>query len=403
MKITQRIYLIFIAVSLATLAGCDKYFGDKTDISFIDVPTFQPRDIAYVPIQPYITNLERPVHITIGFDELIYVVDEATEEIIAFDEALNEIGRLKVQGVTSVSQDRQFNLLAIGLKDTTINGTPYELSTIYRINMLVNSGYGLANATVVNTITHPFYFKNSFSTSDAQVRFTQIGVLGNNTNAQLNNRYYVARTGPSANNAGQGPDDAVVFFDNQDKYISPVPVNTSSGLFSDYFKKPFGLTTLCQPPQITASNSPDFMFTSLDPGSPLKVQYIEFIEAEFGAEFRPVIYPVGNPISDGWLNSPNKFSQPMGITVAGDQSRYIFVSDAGKDSVYQFTSNGLEGVPPPPASGAVRYTKASFGGTGPGPLQFNEPRGMAYYKQILYVCDAGNHRISRFKLTLDFD
>ncbi len=387
---------------LPVLAGCDKYFGDKTDISFIDVPTFQARDIAYVPIQPYITNLERPVHITIGFDELIYVVDEVTEEIIAYDEALNELGRLKIQGVTSVTQDRQFNLLAIGKKDTTINGVPYSLSTIYRISLLGNSGYGLSNATITNQITHPFYFKNSFSTSDAQVSFNDIGVIGNNNNPSLNNRYYVTRSGPSSNNAGQGPDDAVVFFDNEDNYISPVPVSTSGGLFNDYFKKPFGITSLAKPPQITASNSPDFMFTSLDPGSPIKVQYIEFVEAEFGAEFRPVIF-AQDPIADGWLNSPDKFTQPMGITVAGDQSRYIFVSDAARDSVYQFTSNGLEGVPPPPASGSVRYTKASFGGNGPGPVQFNEPRGLAYFNEILYVCDAGNHRICRFKLTLDFD
>ena len=398
-----RIHILFLLAMLPFLQGCEKYFGDKTDISFIDVPVFQPRQIAYVPIQPYITNLERPVHITIGFDELIYVVDEATEEIIAFDEALNELGRMTIPGVTSVSQDRQFNLLAIGKKDTLINGVNYSLSTIYRINQYTNSGYGLAGAEIVNSITHPFYFKNSFSTSDAQVTFNQVGVLGNSQNPNLNNRYYVTRSGPSPNNAGQGPDDAIIFFDNQDNYISPVPVSTSGGLFNDYFKKPFGLTSLCQPPQITASNSPDFLFTSLDPGSPIKVQYIEFIEGEFGAEFRPVIYPINDPIADGWLNSPDKFDMPMGITVAGDETRFIFVTDAATDSVYQFTSNGLEGVPPPPASGETRYTKASFGGTGPGPLQFNEPRGVAYYNQILYVCDAGNHRISRFKLTLDFD
>lgn len=401
MKNLLKIAMMLLALPL--LVGCEKYFGDKTNIDFIEVPTFQARQIAYVPIQPFITNLEKPVHITIGFDELIYVVDEDTEEIIAYDEALNELSRLYIPGVTSVQQDRKFNLLAIGKKDTLINGVNYSLSAIYRINQLGNSGYGLAHAEIVNTIVHPFYFKNSFSTSDAQVTFNQIGVLGNNQNPSLNNRYYVSRSGPSPNNAGQGPDDAIVFFDNNDNYISPVPVSTSGGLFSDYFRKPFGLTTLCQPPQLTASNSPDFLFTSIDPASPIKVQYIEFVEGEFGAEFKPVIYPINDPLADGWLNTPQKFTQPMGITIAGDETRFIFVTDAASDSVYQFTSNGLEGVPPPPASGETRYTKASFGGTGPGPLQFNQPRGIAYYKQILYVCDAGNHRISRFKLTLDFD
>jgi hypothetical protein len=89
--------------------------------------------------------------------------------------------------------------------------------------------------------------------------------------------------------------------------------------------------------------------------------------------------------------------------MAGDNTRYIWVVDAEKDSVYQFTSNGLEGVPPPPASGERRYAVTSFGGHGSGVGQFNEPRAAAYYKKILYIADAGNGRIVRYKLTLDFD
>ncbi len=398
----MRTTIAFLLLVLAAmLSGCENFFGEKTDLSFIEVPTYQARQVAYVPIQPTISNVERPVDIIIGFDELIYVVDEATEQIIAYDEALNELGRYFVKGVTSVTQTRDFNLLAIGRKDTVINGTSYSLSTIYRISMAGASGYGLAHASITKKITHPFYFKSSFSTTDAQVSFNDIGILGNN-NPNLNNRYYVSRTGPSANNAGQGPDDAVIIFDNDDKYISPIAVNTSSGLYNNYFKAPFSLTSLCQPPQINASTSADFLFTSLDPSASLRVQYIQFVESDFGAEYNPLIF-AQDPIADGWLNSPNKFTQPKGITIAGDQNRYIFVTDAEKDSVYQFTSNGLEGVPPPPASGAVRYQKASFGGTGAGPAQFNEPRGVAFYNNILYVCDAGNHRVSRFKLTLDFE
>ena len=394
--------IIALIILLPFVIGCDSFFGDKTDISFIEIPTYSARQIAYVPIQPSITNLERPIDIIVGFDELLYVVDEAKEAIICYDEALNELGRLTINGVTAVAQDRKMDLLAIGKKDTVINNVPYSLSTIYRIRLAGNSGYGLNYAEVINEVTHPFYFKNSFSTSDAQVTFNDIGIIGNSTNANINNTYYVSRTGPSANNAGQGPDDAVVLFSNTDNYVSPVAVNTSSGLYNNYFKKPFGLTSLTQPPQISAENSPDFIFTSIDPGTPLKAQYIQFVESDFGAEFNAVIFGP-DPIADDWLNAPNKFTQPMGITIAGDQTRYIFITDAQKDSVYQFTSNGLEGVPPPPASGETRYQVASFGGHGSGPLQFNEPRGIAYFNQILYVCDAGNHRVSRFKLTLDFD
>ncbi len=387
----------FIALS------CDNYFGEKTDISFIEIPVYTNREIAYVPIEPAFTNFIRPTNIIVGFDELIYIVDVATEEIICYDEAAKEQGRYKVPGLTFVTQDRKLDLLAIGTFDTIINGSPYSLTTIYRINQTSPTGYGLNHAQVVNKIVHPFYFKSSFSLSDADVKFGNIAVMGDLINPLRNNQYYATREGTNSNNANQGPDDAVLLFTNKDVYVSPVPITTSGGLFNNYFKDPHGLTGWAKPPQINASTSPDFIYTSLDPGNLLKVQYIEFIEAEFGAEYRPVIFPVNDPLATGYLNTPGKFEKPMGITVSGDDSRYIFVTDAEKDSVYQFTSNGLEGIPPPPGSEEKVYRKASFGGRGTGPMQFNEPMGVAYFNKILYVADAGNGRILRFKLTLDFE
>jgi DNA-binding beta-propeller fold protein YncE len=79
------------------------------------------------------------------------------------------------------------------------------------------------------------------------------------------------------------------------------------------------------------------------------------------------------------------------------------VVDSETDSLYQFSLNGFEGIRPPAAAGIDRYVKASFGGTGVGLMQFNDPVGVAYYNQIVYVADAGNGRIMRYKLTLDFD
>lgn len=393
---------IGLLVLAATFTSCENYFGDKTNIDFIEVPEYQTRDIAYVPIQPAFTNLGKPVSICVGFDELIYIADEMTQEIICMDESGVEQGRFFVPGLKFITMDREFDLLAIGTKDTTVNGVDYSLSAIYRIDQLGNGGYGLNFARIENTIVHPFYFKNSFSTTDAQVTFNGIAIIANNTNSTRNNQYYVTRQGPSSNNANQGPDDAVILFGNDDSYLSPISVQTSSGLFNDYFQDPFDISTLAKAPQFSASNSPDFFYTSRDASNLLKVQRITFIESEFGAEYQPIIYGP-DPLSTGYLNEPNKFKEPMGVTVAGDESRYIFVSDATTDSIYQFTANGLEGVPPPAASGETNYTIASFGGTGIGLAEFNEPRGLAYFNNILYVCDAGNGRILRFKLTLDFE
>ncbi len=386
-----------------TLLGCEGYFGSKTDLSFIDVPTYSVRDIAYVPIQPAFGGFVHPSDLCIGFDELLYVVDEATEEIICLNESGAEQGRLTIPGVKTVRQDRQLDLLAIGTHDTTINGVLYSLACLYRIHQISPTGqYGLPYAQVVHKTIHPFYFKNTFSTSDAQVRFGQVAILASNS-GEKNNRYYVSRSGPSANNANQGPDDAVVLFDNQDVYISPLSVTTSSGLFTNYFQDPKGLVSFAQPPQYTAATGDDFWFTSQDPNQALQVQHISFIETEFGADYRPVIYIGDHSLSDRWINQANRFTDPCAMTMAGDNTRYLFVVDRERDSVYQFTASGLEGIPPPPASGETRYTKVSFGGEGDGPMQFLEPSAVAHWKKILYVVDAGNGRISRFKCTLDFE
>ena len=62
-----------------------------------------------------------------------------------------------------------------------------------------------------------------------------------------------------------------------------------------------------------------------------------------------------------------------------------------------------EGVLPPAATGITKYQKTSFGGTGLSSTQFRSPSGVAYFDKILYVADAGNSRILRFKLTTDFE
>lgn len=385
-------------VGLVFFSACEKYAGDKTDLSFIDVPEFQDRAIAYVPILPVLDNYVYPSDVTAGFDELIYVVDQGTEEIISLDKAGNELGRLKVPGVKSVVQDRKLDLLAIGTKDTTIQGDDYSLTAIYRINQRGGT-YGLANAKITNTIVHPFYFKTSFATSDAEVQFNGIGILGDNF-------FSVTRTGPR-NNTSQfgGPDDAILQFSSDDQYITPVSVTTNIGFFTDYFKEPSGIATLAQPPQnFNITLSRDFVFTSLSPTSALKVQLIRFYQTAFGSSYEVEDLIAGDTSqADRFLYEPNRFDQPVALTIAGDETSYLFVVDAVRDSVYQFTLTGLEGVQPPAGATSRKNVIASFGGTGQELDQFNDPRGVAFLDNILYVADAGNGRVLRYQLTTDFD
>jgi len=103
------------------------------------------------------------------------------------------------------------------------------------------------------------------------------------------------------------------------------------------------------------------------------------------------------------LYDQNKFKNPTGIAYSADARAHIFIVDAETDSLYQFQSNGIEGINPPAGSGLEKAVNVSFGGTGNGPREFNNPGGVAYFQQIVYVADTGNNRIARYRLNTDFE
>jgi len=394
-QLYKKYFLLIGILSMLGLMSCEDYLGEETDLDFIEVPTQTYREVAYVPVQPILNQFMEPTDIIAGFDELIYVVDSATQEVIAMDESGRELARKFVRGARAIAQDRGLDLLVIGLKDTTVNSTPYSQSCIYRLDLSSPDGFGLQYASIENELIHPFYGGISvINSGNAAARFNRISVLWDNT-------YYVTRSGPRVSTTL--PDDAVLLFDAQDELITPISIaSRSGGQFNDFFKKPFSITTLAKPPQLSVDQRNDFIYSSLDPNGVLKVQYIENQFSVDGSAYLPKTdWSADTSLADNFINEPFRFKQPVGLEFAGDGTNYIFVVDRATDSLYQFTSNGLEGVQPPPASGQTKYVKTSFGGTGIGPTQFNKPSAVAYKDDILYVADQGNGRILRFTLTLD--
>lgn len=384
------------ALSLLASA-CEGFWGKKTKTDFLDVPTYNDKTVAYVPIQPALTGFDNPTDVITGWDNLVYVVDSGKSEIIAFDEAGNRLGSLKIPGVHALAQDRQLELLALGTKDTLVGGNSLRLPAIYRISMLgSNGGLSLSDGKIKNVLIHPFCFNPAATPTqtDAQLKFTAVSVLADN-------RYYVSKTGPGGGVQG----DAVVLFNSRDVFISPVNVSTALGVFSDYIKKPSSLTTFVQPPQSpSVSRRADFLFASQDPNAVLKVQGISFAESDNGAAYEVIAFPQTNDSTkaDNILYAPYHFSQPSDITIAGDGTGYIWVTDAQKDSLYLFNGNGYEGANPPPGATSTKAVNVSFGGRGLGLLQFRRPLAVAYMNKVVYVADAGNKRVLRFKLTTDF-
>ena len=249
MKNASIQYLV-LAIAMVLLSGCEKYLGDKTDLSFIEVPTQSFREVAYVPVQPILNQFVAPTDIIAGFDELMYVVDNGTQEVIALDQSGRELGRKFIQGAKTMAQDRSLDLLVIGTITDTANASIVR-SCIYRLDLSTSLGYGLRFAEFTDTIIHPFYFKSSSISSDQDVSLNNIAVLDDNS-------FYVTRTGPRTTPTR---DDAILLFDNTGKFITPLEITDSRGaVFPDFFSDPVGITSLVKPPQINVDSRGDFIF-----------------------------------------------------------------------------------------------------------------------------------------------
>lgn len=423
MKLSKSIsILIAIAIPIVILSSCENYFGSKTDLGFIDKPVFQNRNIAYVPILPVLEGYAQPVDIVTGFDELIYIADAGTEEVVVIDQSGREIGRVEIPGLTAIAQDRKLDILAVGTYDTTLTvsvphptipdsitrlDSTFSLSCIYRVDQSNGTSLDINSASVKAVVKNPYFRKSTFSFSDVDRKFTGLAVLADNSYYATFDDLYDSDDGVFVFASKEFGESSGLPFEDDD-FISPINVSVNGELRLDYFKDPSSITTLVQAPQqFFMTTRRDFIFTSVSENTTLKVQYIELIESVDGAVYEVRDFTTGDTsVAEGFLYTPNRFERPVDVTFTGDGTNYLFVVDEVLDSLFQFTNTGLEGIKPPAAAENQKHIKASFGGTDPVGQevgQFNGVSGVAYADEILYVADAGNGRVLRYKLTLDFD
>jgi hypothetical protein len=386
--------------------SCDGFFGTKTDSSFLGTPDFQVRPVSYVPIEPGIQGLVTPTDVLAGLDQLIYVVDSGTSELIAYDYGMVEVGRRKIQGAKKVAQNRKLEMAVLGQVTLNIDNIQYDLDAIYILNLSPkgSGSYGLNlpdSIQFLDTLIYPFDFEKTVSLSKGKDLLEQVRI--NDIAFMSNGEFYVTRSGPiNALSQQIIPDDAVLIFSSKYKFKSGINISTVEfGIQRDYFKFPFSLTTNAQPPQIIElTQSYNFYFTSLDPNTALGVQSIRFISTDNEIAYVVEEFPVGDTTkADGFLYTPFRFKEPRGLTFAGDETNYIWVTDVGTDSVYLFSNTGLEGAQPPPGSTSKKNINVSFGGPG----VFGRPESIAYVNKIIYIADSERGRVIRFMLTTDFD
>jgi hypothetical protein len=439
--VTAAWLVVLVGLAVA-LAGCDAAFGSKTDPTTEEIfeegqtdPTLVD-DVGYVPLNPFYTQgvggaFVRPVDVYVGYDEFVYVADDRGVHVLDLagrpQFLLSEVAGQPLRDITAIVQDRRLDLYVAARRDTTVAGADCpsggnpeacDLAVVYRI-----SGLTTGTPRVADIIWHPFddgsrrftRFETpdtyAGGTSDEDAEFTGVAVLADN-------RLYVTRRGP-VNSTATGrpsqafsPFNAFIQYTAEGEYVQYIRALTPDrpSLLSAYY--PSDVLTFVGPPQRgSIALDEDFMIALAPPAAEPDPTYgvvsVQVVETSDGIEYRVDsgrLGAAGNPdAGDGALFEAGQFVRPTSLAYAADQTGYLFVLDAGKDSLFVFNQNGIEGVAPPPGSGSTRPVRASFGGSGAGPLQFSDPQGVAYYEEVVYVADTGNNRISRYRLNTDFE
>lgn len=389
------------------LTSCDFLFGRKDDDAVKDIltqgaidPNLVPNTVGYVPVLPTWGGFVQPHDVFVGYDEMVYVADDRGVHILDQKGTLHR--SIPFTGATKVSQDRRMNTYVCARIAYNSNGITYQLPAVF----VLRNGSG-TQPEFIDTLIHPFCDNSRNNTNfrgvlDEQVEFAGVSFMHDNT-------FYLARRGPTNSLISSArPDNCVLSFDafrNNSGYaqgLSPVGTSLKSCL------SPTGIATFTAPPQVAfgMSQSTDFLLLQGDPTAEYKALWIKkFEDPDLGIQYteNPGMLNFDTSKSSRFLYDSYRFGKPMDVCFAPDETQYLFVVDAAKDSVFQFTFRGFEGVNAPPTFTDKKQIIASFGGTGSGPAQFRNPEGVAYFKRVLYVADTGNGRIVRFKLSTDLE
>jgi hypothetical protein len=404
---------IFLTASVISLISSCSVFGSKQNDTVDEVlqqgqidPNLVPKAVSYVPVFPFFKGFQNPVDVFVGFDEMIYVVDDKGLNVL--DQKGTLAYTIAIPGAKEVTQDRRLHTYVIGkVFDATVNAT---VTCVYHLE-----GTGQGNYKFIDTLIHPFCDASRQSTqfrgaADQEVEFTGLACLSDNT-------LYVTRRGPrNQQNTFVRPDNAVLLFSPTGTNIGyAVGLNaTESGLKTAIDIS--GIATFSAPPQRLQgmSTSKNFMITSNNQTNNLEYKTLlisVFDDPDLGTQYTETSSLLNFDISkaNSFMYEPFKFKKPEDCFIAPDATNYFFVVDSETDSVYVFTNQGFEGVNPPANSTIKKQVNVSFGGRAvdgkplDGPFNFNDPMGICYNRRMIYVADKGNNRICRYKLNTDLE
>lgn len=425
-KLTIVLLALFVSLSFYS---CDTIMGSKDDPTTDEIfeegaqdPDLIVDEVGYAALLPFWDDFDSPTDVHIGFDELVYVTD--SEGVHVLDragrrfEVFTEVNGTPIVNANRVIQDRNLNVYVAARIDTVIQAVDpdlvWNLPVIYKLR-----GLNQGEMEVIDIIVHPFrdasrptsgtqrarLVKES-SINEELVEITGLSILADNT-------LYVSRRGPQNQMGGAiAPDNTVLIYEVQSNgtvrntsQIRVLNANTPSLIsgvgISDI------QTFVGSPQRERFTDDRSFVITqaSQDASIPFRTLWINAEVTPDGLIYQPrtELLATDTTRAASFLYDQFKFEKPTGIAYSADARNQLFVVDAGTNRLHLFQSNGQEGVPPPPGSTQNRAVNVSFGELGNGPRQFNNPSGVAYFRQTVFVADTGNNRISRYKLNTDFE
>jgi hypothetical protein len=411
-------HISVLALAATLLSSCTGLFGSKKDSQVDEVfeqgkidPRLNPNTVGYVPVFPFFTNIQNPVDVYAGYDELLYVValnDEQNpldNELLVLDLKGTISARINIPGATDVTQDRRLHTYVTGRIETSFGNR----ACVYH---LMNTASG--GVQFVDTLIHPLNDDSRASTgnrfaNDEAVQFTGLATLYDNT-------LYVSRTGP-VNDVTSfiRPDNGVLVFDqdgNNTGFATGLNPTSSS------IKSALGISSIATqagPPQRLQgmSTSKNFYITQADQNTSVEYRVLGISvtdDPEVGTQYSESqnLLTFDQSKANRFLYESFRFKKPEDCYISPDNLQYTFVVDSGTDSLYVFTNQGFEGINPPPNSGLTKQAIVSFGGPGTdgtssGPFSFNDPSGVCYFRRMIYVADKKNNRICRYKLSNDLE
>jgi len=330
-----------------------------------DLPPFREQEIldtSYVQLFPPFMGFTNPQDILIGNDQLLYVADTDSNRLVMMNRAGQILSSRKMLHPESVAQDSRLDLV-VGGEVIATNGD--TVGALFRV-MLVSGDPATTHRLEFSRIDTIWQER-----AKPRRRFPGITVLGDNS-------FLVVRTGPD-NSSFVDPDARVLFFDKNDVFITPVPAFTSTAGGS--------ITNINKPTAIASfPGVRDFVLTQSSEGVAYGSVWMVYQSTSDFEGWLLRFDPAS--IDDRGIDfiKAGRFLQPEAVTIDPGR-RDVFIADAGLDSVFKFNSRG-------------RIKTESFGLYRSGGTM-KRPTGLAFFERVLYVAEAQDGMILRFRLSTD--